>query len=266
MSNREQTTSYFKIRQNRPRSSWRVGGRLPSSPSSKARLITTFMAVFLCPTMTRQQPTLEGVIGLVEGLPAQISWHESTAITPQAIGQACTFHRAGVQVIAWSVDMAAQPPRTTASSRMSALMMVGPPAPHNAAAPAAQLRPQGWRKVSLGALHGDAPRVSTDALHGCGRVICQLRQTGACAGRAHTGSSRCASIPWHAPDGTCALQGASPQLDRLPAAVLLPPLHPHGRDSTWPEIVDTGGRDQEVIPLLDPHGLVIDPHLNQALT
>ena len=50
---------------------------------------------------------------------------------------------------------------------------------------------------------------------------------------------------------------------RRHVAVLLPPLHRHGRDSTWPEIVDTGRGDEEVIPLLDPHSLVIDPHLNR---
>src|SRR5215218_1669681 len=78
-----------------------------------------------------------------------------------------------------------------------------------------------------------------------------------------TGSPCCASIPWHAPDGTCELQGPSHQLDRAHVAVLLSPLHIHGRASTGPEVVDTGGGDQEVIPRLDPHGLVIDQHLNR---
>jgi hypothetical protein len=78
----------------------------------------------------------------------------------------------------------------------------------------------------------------------------------------HTGSPCCASIPWPAPDGMCELQGASHQLDRLHVAIWLPPLHPHGHDSTWPEIVEIERRGQEVIPLLDPHGLVIDQHLN----
>jgi hypothetical protein len=46
-------------------------------------------------------------------------------------------------------------------------------------------------------------------------------------------------------------------------ATLLSPLHIHGRDSTLPEAVDTGVGDQEVIRLLDPHGLVINQHLNR---
>jgi hypothetical protein len=49
------------------------------------------------------------------------------------------------------------------------------------------------------------------------------------------------TIPWHAPDGTRALQGPSHQLDRPHGAVVLPPLHPHSRDPTWPEVVDPGG-------------------------
>jgi hypothetical protein len=79
-----------------------------------------------------------------------------------------------------------------------------------------------------------------------------------------TGNPCGASIPWHAADGTCELQGSSHQLDRLHVAVWLSPLPIHGRDSTVPEVVDTGVGDQEVIPLLDPHGLVIDPHLNRG--
>jgi len=91
--------------------------------------------------------------------------------------------------------------------------------------------------------------VSANHVHGFGRVILQIINTGALAG--------------HAPYREPRLHVVTMACARRHVAVLLPPLHRHGRDSTWPEIVDTGRGDEEVIPLLDPHGLVIDPHLNR---
>jgi hypothetical protein len=45
-------------------------------------------------------------------------------------------------------------------------------------------------------------------------------------------------------------------------AVLLSPLRIHGCDPTLPGFIDAGVRDQEVISVLDPHGLVIDQYLH----
>ena len=73
----------------------------------------------------------------------------------------------------------------------------------------------------------------------------------------------CSSIARHTPHGPHEFQGPEHELDHLHVAVLLAAGPIHGGEPTLLGIINTGIRHQEMLGLLDAHGIVIHQDLHR---